>query len=128
MEAYRPHMNVKMRSEKVTDHAKGQPCTIRIASFVPGRQCSGQDTTVFTHFGGPTKGTSTKVSDFDGGFGCAVCHSIIDGPDKKAREYLFERYPAAVENRMRLSVSETLSILFRDGIITVDGAEIVGKL
>lgn len=124
---YRPHMNVKMRSKSVTDHANGQPCTLRIASFIPGQQCSSPDTTVFTHFGGPTKGTSTKVSDFDGGFGCRVCHDIIDGPDKRTRDYLFEKHPAAMENRMRLSVSETLAILYRDGIITVKDGKMVGK-
>jgi hypothetical protein len=118
-------MRPKVRSKAITSAAKDKPCTVRISSFVPGYQCSGDDTTVFTHFGDVTKGTSTKVSDLDGGFGCANCHAIVDGVDRKRLEYLLEKYPAALEARLRASVSETLAILIDEGVITVKGAKII---
>lgn len=122
---YRPHMRSKVRSKAITDAVEGSPCTIRVSSLCPGHSCAPDDTTVFCHFGGVTKGMSTKVSDLDGGAGCLNCHAIVDGPDKKRREFLMEKYPAAVEARLRQSVSETLAMLVDKGIIEIKGAKIL---
>lgn len=124
MTHYRPHMRTKVRSRKIRDAAAGRACTIRVSSFVPGHTCSDPSTSVLCHFGGSTKGTGTKVSDLDAGFGCFNCHQIIDGPDKTRRDYLMSKYPSAVENRLRASVSETLAILLDEGILTVSDGEI----
>ena len=119
---YRPHMRSKVRSKAITDAAAGKPCTVRVSSIYPGHQCSEDGTTVFTHFGGATKGMSSKVSDLDGGFGCMNCHLIVDGLDRVRLKYIVEKYPAALENRMRQSVSETLAILIDEGIIIIPKA------
>ena len=125
MTHYRPHMRPKVRSKKITDSADGKPCTVRVSSFFPGYECSGEDTTVFSHFSGVTKGTSTKVSDLDGGFACFNCHAIVDGVDRKRLEYLMEKFPAALEARLRASVSETLAILIDEGIVVVKGGKLL---
>lgn len=125
MSDYRPHMRSKVRSKTITDAASGKPCTVRVSSFYPGHRCADDGTTVFCHFGGVTKGTSTKVSDLDGGFGCVNCHAIVDGVDRKRLAYLVEKYPAAIEARMRQSVSETLAILVDEGIVVIPKGEII---
>lgn len=122
---YRPHMRSKVRSDRITQLAKGAPCTIRISSMVPGHRCASDETSVFCHFGGVTKGMGSKVSDLDGGFGCINCHDIVDGRDRSKMDYLLARYPAAIEARLRQSVSETLAMLVDAGVVVVQDAEIV---
>lgn len=121
---YRPHMRSKVRSKKIRREAKGRACTLRISSLFPGYTCADPSTSVLCHFGGPTKGMSSKVSDLDAGFGCSHCHAILDGVDRERGEYLHEKFPSLVENRMRQSVSETLAILLDEGIIQISDGEI----
>ncbi|MAO64272.1 MAG: hypothetical protein CL666_04675 [Balneola sp.] len=63
----------KIRSKKITQFAKGQRCTLRVAD-----QCSGNDTVVFCHAPSMGKGEATKSDDFWGAFGCYACHQLAD--------------------------------------------------
>ncbi|WP_227511890.1 nuclease domain-containing protein [Tritonibacter mobilis] len=105
--------------------AEAAPCTLRIASFVPGRQCWGRDTTVITHLPVWGKGKSTKCTDMAGAFGCAACHAIIDGPDKAAREYLMKNYGSAIFERMLNGLTETHALLIQRGVIIIPDAQLI---
>lgn len=115
----------KVRSQTMRDSANGQQCSIRIASFIPGRRCSGQDTSVFCHIPNFTKGMSTKGTDMAAEYGCYACHDIIDGRDPKAWKYLMENYPAAVLDRMLNGLVETHCRMIEQGIIVVPDGELV---
>lgn len=119
---YRPEMLPKVRSDLIMSSAQGMPCTIRIASFVPGRRCWGQDTTVSCHLPVWGKGVSTKCTDMACAYGCGACHAIIDGPDKEAREYLFKKYGAAMFERMLNGLTETHALMLQAGVINVPDA------
>lgn len=115
----------KVRSDLIMASASGQPCALRIASFVPGRTCSGNNTTVGCHVPNFTKGMSTKGTDMAVSYGCQACHDIIDGRDQKAMKYLMEKYPAAVLERMLNGLVETHARMIEDGIIVVPKAVLV---
>ena len=119
------HLLAKVRSDRIMASAMGQPCSLRIASFVPGRRCSGVDTTVGTHLPVFGKGMSTKVTDMAVAYGCHACHQIIDGPDKEARDYIFKHFPAAVVERMLHGLVETHCRLIEDGIINIPDGELI---
>lgn len=122
---YNPHMLPKVRSKAIMAAAEGSPCTLRIASFIDGRRCSGNETTVGTHLPIWGKGTSTKVSDMGVAFGCAACHAIIDGVDQEALRFLETQYGAAVLQRMLHGLSETHSLLISADIIQVPDGVII---
>ena len=126
MTALSPFMLPKVRSEPLMSEMRNFPfCTLRIASLIPGRQCSGNDTLVGCHLPTIGKGVNTKVTDLSVACGCGVCHDIIDGRDRKSFDYLMDRYPAVVLERMLKGLVETHSILFANGIISVKGGKIV---
>ena len=59
---------------KITDEARGRPCTIRL----PGCTGGGEDS-VWCHF--PVVqyiGMGMKVPDILGAFGCSHCHDLVD--------------------------------------------------
>ena len=62
-----------VRSKKITDSARGQPCTMRL----PG--CLDNQSVVFCHINDGTQGTGMKASDLSGFYGCANCHDAYDG-------------------------------------------------
>ena len=64
-----------IRSNKITNAAKGEDCLINIA-WVCNKS---PDTTVFCHFPSEDHGISRKSSDISGGFGCSACHDAVDG-------------------------------------------------
>lgn len=126
MSYYNPHMMTKVRSDHVRKFAKGKPCTLRIASFFPGYTCSSEETTVLVHLddvGG--KGTSTKVTDIGGCFGCDRCHAILSGVDWKTLEYIQENYPLALGHRIYSSLVETHAMLVDEGLLTVSGMRVI---
>ena len=65
-----------IRSRKVLDSAKGQPCSIRL----PGICNSNPETTVWAHLNGAAfgKGMSIKAHDVLGFHACSDCHSYYD--------------------------------------------------
>lgn len=64
-----------IRSKKITDSAKGQPCTLEIIGA-----CNGDPaTTVFAHFPDESHGLARKSDDCSGGYACSACHDVIDG-------------------------------------------------
>lgn len=122
---YNPHMLPKIRSDAIMAAAEGSPCTLRIASFIPGRRCSGNDTTVGTHLPIWGKGTSTKVTDMAVAFGCEACHAIIDGVDREALRYLEEMHGKAVLQRMLHGLTETHALLISADVIQIPDAVIL---
>lgn len=126
MTDYRPDRLQKVRSKLIMATASGSPCTLRIASFIPGRRCSGPETTVAAHLPiGWGKGTSTKVTDMATAFSCSVCHDIVDGRDMEARDSLMERHGAAVLMRYLCALTETHALLINEGIIVIPDAEMI---
>ena len=69
---------------KITDFAKGKPCTARI----PGVCKHNSATSVWCHIRSVRwgSGTSEKPPDVLGLIGCSDCHDAIDGRTKKDRE------------------------------------------
>ncbi|MFV1626822.1 MULTISPECIES: nuclease domain-containing protein [unclassified Phaeobacter] len=122
---HRPHLLPKIRSEGIMDAAEGAPCTLRIASFVPGRRCAGHETTVGCHLPIWGKGKSTKVTDMGVAFGCSACHAIIDGVDQEALRYLEKKFGAAMMTRMLHGLTETHALLIDHGVIVIPDAVIV---
>ena len=63
----------KIRSKKITDSAKGQSCTLRIAGV-----CNyNNETVVACHLPG-NKGTGTKNHDIFCVHACSLCHLALD--------------------------------------------------
>lgn len=105
--------------------AAGIPCNLRIASFVPGLKCADPSTCVMNHLPVDGKGTSTKVTDIATVIGCATCHDIIDGRNLDAYNYLMNKYPAAVFERMLKGLVMTHTILIEEGVLQVLDAELI---
>ena len=63
------------KQNKLTRHAKGQDCTVRIYPF-----CNfNPETTVFAHAPSEDKGAGIKSPDWWGAYACSTCHDIVDG-------------------------------------------------
>lgn len=129
---YRPTMLLKVRSEaimaapKIIRAESGQPapCCARIASFIPGMTCAGDDTTVMCHLWGHGKGTSTKTSDLGAIIACQTCHDLMDMRDPRMIEAI-ARNPMLFLKRLTAAQIETLSHLVQHEIIFVPDAETV---
>lgn len=122
---HNPTMLPKVRSEAIMAAANGSPCTLRIASFLPGRRCSGPETTVGCHLPVWGKGVSTKVTDMAVAFGCSCCHDLLDGRDREGWAYLMKHCRAGVAERMLHGLTETHSLLISQGVIQIPGATII---
>jgi len=117
-----PMLLPKVRSDRIMTAANGQPCSLRIASFV-GLSCGG--TVVGCHLPVTGRGVSTKATDLAVAFGCHVCHEILDGRAQNLQEQIIQQYPAAFGHRLLNALVETQARLVDMGVITVPGAEIV---
>ena len=115
----------KVRSDHIMASAMGQPCALRIASFIPGRRCGAENTTVCAHLPVFGKGTSTKVTDIATAYSCDACHDIIDGRDPKAWAYIVDHFPAAVVERMLQGLVETQARLVEQEIIIIPKAVLI---
>ena len=115
-----PHALPKVRSRKLLDACADMPCTLRMASFIPGQTCAPQNTVVGCHVGNLGRGVATKVSDLHVAAGCMACHSLIDRRDNRVT-WIMEQYPAAFMERLMLGVFETQSRWVALGLITIDG-------
>lgn len=118
------HVLPKVRSRKLLDACAIMPCTLRLAGF-GGMQCAPQDTVVGCHLDGiGGKGTGTKVSDLFVAAGCRVCHDLIDRRDPRGMK-LAELYPGAWAHQIHRAHCETMSYWIQDGLIQIEGAEII---
>jgi len=117
-----PALLPKVRSKAVLGAVRGMPCTLRIATFVPGHRCADPATVVPCHVGNLGKGMSTKVSDLSVAAGCMACHDLLDGRDSR-RAWLIENYPAAVQHRALMGVLETQAMLLMRGALIIPDAE-----
>lgn len=131
MRAYSPHLLPKIRSEHIRNGIGGKlpdvpqfPCTLRIASLIPGGTCSEGRTVIPAHFGDLGKGMSTKVSDIDVVAACFTCHDILDRRDSRWR-FLKENHEVDVLRRLIAAGSETRAMLLFYGLIEVEGAKLL---
>ena len=124
MLTFNPHLLPKVRSEAIMRSAQGQPCSLRVASFV-GKPCAGIDTVVCAHIPGIGKGMGTKVSDLFVAYACQRCHDIVDGRDAGAFKLILDRYSAAFGERLRLAMMETQSRMLGAEIIVVPDGRLV---
>ena len=115
-----PHMLPKVRSKKLMADIQGMPCTLRIASFI-GLPCAPDATCVGCHLPVFGKGVNTKTSDLYVVSGCATCHDLIDGRDRRI-DFIQQKYPAALVERMLMAMCETQARhLMLGNIIVPDG-------
>lgn len=102
-----------IRSKKLRDSARGQPCTLQIAGV-----CNGDwSTTVLAHLPDESHGMAKKSDDVSSCYACDACHSVLDGRAK---------WPASeLEHKdwyLRRAQTRTLRAMFHDGLISIKGA------
>jgi len=114
----------KVRSEKLRKSARGQPCSLRIASFIPGHSCASDETTVLAHLPVNGKGTGTKVSDLGAVYACAHCHDLLDRRDNRT-DWIIEHYPMAYHARMANALTETHARMVEEGLIVVPDGDVI---
>lgn len=102
----------------------GMPCALRISSLYPGYCCAGTDTVVGCHLPTIGKSMGSKVSDLFVVAGCFHCHEILDGRDRKRRDYIMGNYPSAIPMRMLDGLAETQSRLVGLGLLFCKGMEV----
>lgn len=122
---HRPDMLPKVRSEDLMRAMAGYPCTLRVASFVPGLSCAAQATVVGCHLPVFGKGIGTKVTDLAVAAGCAACHDIVDGRNLDAQSFIHDRYPTAFVQRLLNGLVETHAMLVRDGIVQISNGRLI---
>ena len=95
---------------KITDYARGKPCTIRLPV------CNGNpETSVWAHINSIRwgAGRGIKGPDICGAIACSSCHDIIDG----------RVYTTIARDNIKLSAleghMESIAMLDRDGIIGI---------
>lgn len=113
----------KVRSKAIMKAARGQPCTLRIGTFI-GSPCASEETTVACHLPVGGKGVGTKTSDLEVAFGCSRCHDLLDHRDHRI-DMFEERYAAAYALQLLRAGAETRARLLHMGLIVVPGGEIV---
>lgn len=121
---HRPHLLPKLRSEMIMAAMRFYPCTLRIASFVPGHTCAPQSTVVGAHLPVMGKGIGTKVTDLAVVACCAHCHDLLDGRDRRVHD-IAAKYPAAYHMRLLQALVETHAMLARDLVLEVSDGEMV---
>lgn len=96
-----------IRSRKLRQHAKGQPCTLRFDG------CDGGgETTVLAHLRDAFKGMGQKSSDLSACYACGPCHDRLD-------HQLHKISPAEFYFHQLRALQETLEILHADGLLIV---------
>ena len=95
----------RFSSKKITQHAKGQPCTLRTPF------CTGDRSTVVAcHAPSEVKGMGLKSDDFWIAFGCSECHRYLDGNEGTELERLKFWFKG---------INRTFRILINDKVITI---------
>lgn len=119
-----PMMLPKIRSRALLDACRHMPCSLRVASFIPGNRCAAQDTVVPCHIPTIGKGMGTKVSDLFVAAGCLHCHDIIDGRDRAGADFIAANYPTAMMDRLLRGMCETQSRWVGMGLLVATGDEV----
>ena len=112
-----PALLVKVRSNDITESARGQHCALRL----PGICNHNPATTVWAHLPGIGKSARSKVSDLHGAYACFNCHSAIDTHSYEKRGLS----GAIALDAMLRGLAESQALLVQDGIIKVKGARLV---
>lgn len=102
-----------IRSSAITNHAKGQPCAIKL----PGICWGGTETTVFCHFNSFAfgKAMARKATDLAGFFGCYGCHAYVDtGHSTKPLMSDLE-----LERAMTVAMVRTWTVLVNDKVLSL---------
>ncbi len=120
---YSPALLPKFRSPELLQAVRGMPCTLRVASFIPGHRCASPETVVPCHVGRMGKGLGTKVSDLFVAAGCLHCHDLVDMRDSRWK-YLADHHGAQVEQRILAGLMETQTMLVMRGVIVLPGVTI----
>ncbi len=120
--SYAPALLPKIRSEALLQAVRGMPCTLRVASFIPGHRCAPDSTVVPCHVGRVGKGMATKVSDLFVAAGCMHCHDLVDMRDSRWK-YLADHHGAQVHQRVLAGLMETQTMLVMRGAIVIPGAD-----
>ena len=121
-----PALLPKLRSDALLGAVRGMPCALRISSFIPGWSCADPATVVPCHIDMTIgKGMSTKVSDLFVAAGCAHCHDLIDGRDRKGRDYITANYPTAMVERILKGMAETQARWVDMGLLHANGMTVV---
>lgn len=102
-----------IRSRKVLDSAKGQPCAFRFPGICQG----GTETTVWAHLNGARygKGAGIKAHDILGGHACFHCHSYLDTGHGTKPQMGHDTFLECVLG----GVTETLVRLIVSGLVSV---------
>ena len=120
-----PNMFTKVRSKAIMASANGATCSLRIASFIPGLRCAGDDTTVGAHLPVWGKGTSTKVTDLAVAHSCETCHRLLDNPSPRELAYIEMYCAAPFMERLLHGLTETHAQLLDAGVIIVPDGELI---
>jgi|GEM_PF-6339850 len=121
-----PMLLPKIRSGALLGAVRDMPCALRIASFIPGGMCAHQSTVVPCHIDMTIgKGMSSKVSDLFVAAGCIHCHDIMDGRDRKGRDYITANYPTAMVERILKGMAETQARWVGMGLLEAKGMEVI---
>lgn len=102
-----------MRSQKITESAKGEDCTFNI----PGVCNYDPATTVFCHLKFDLAGVAIKPSDISGAYGCSSCHDVIDGRNHSLD---YEEDPSFYKAR---AMRRTYERLWEKEVISIKGAK-----
>lgn len=102
-----------IRSRKVLDSARGQPCAFRFPGICQG----GPETTVWAHLNGGRfgKGMGMKAHDILGGHACFWCHTYLDTGHHTRPQMSHDQFLECVLG----GVTETWVRLIIAGIIVV---------
>tara|TARA_R110000851_G_C13102466_1_gene568861 strand:+ start:2077 stop:2538 length:462 start_codon:yes stop_codon:yes gene_type:complete len=102
-----------IRSRKVLDSAKGQPCAFRFPGICQGST----ETTVWAHLNGARygKGAGIKAHDILGGHACFWCHSYLDTGHGTSPQMTNDVFLECVLG----GVTETLVRLIASGVVSV---------
>lgn len=114
----------KVRSEALRKSADGQPCALRIASFLPAQRCAPESTVVLCHVSHKgSAGTGTKPCDLNAVYGCATCHDLLDRRDSRMT-YILENHPLDLMRRVIAAFEETHARMIEAGLIVIPKGQI----
>jgi hypothetical protein len=104
------HKDAPVRSKKLRDSARGQPCCLRI----PGHCTGDPATTVLCHLPHGGRGTGHKASDDHAVYGCTDCHAALDG------RALVRASQAEMYECMVRALAETRAIQRSEGLVSYE--------
>ena len=99
----------KYRNQKIIDFAKGQSCTLRLATYCDG----GGASSVWAHSNlmRHGKGRGVKAHDIFGCIACFGCHDVLDG---RVRSHFAEE---DLDREFQRAHEESLLLLLDKGVL-----------